>query len=427
MSNRCIETWLSSGSRSKCPQCNAFAAKKDIRVLFVKNLTAVDTTERDELRKQLEEERFAKCVAIEKETKAQLSYSLALAEINLLKQQIARLESSRRSNAVPEFNCQHVKFKQSINFSSDIQARCLDFDGHLQMFVMGVSKQLGNSRNYGIAKASFLDARIQYTKAHDGIVKCIRASPHLDGTVLSTSFDKTIKLTSLHTSSIMLSYALEAPGWSCDYHPQDRNIICAGLANGTILLFDVRNTRQALNRFQAVLGECVPVHSLYCQNASSEGSSTLFLGGTVQGPFLVSDGFCNHVRQFCSSMTSLSKTDFAILSTKGPKPEYYIMDRDRDTIKSINLLPTVDLCKYPQPNMIKPSIIALPKEDDYLFVLPDGPSAILVRRTDGQINGTRTIFTNNSNYILQTVCGRPDQDSMVIGLMSERQLNIFFS
>ena len=43
----CIDKWLKGQSGGKCPQCNAKAKKADIRVIFAKAISVVDTTERD--------------------------------------------------------------------------------------------------------------------------------------------------------------------------------------------------------------------------------------------------------------------------------------------------------------------------------------------------------------------------------------------
>lgn len=42
----CIEKWL-KGSGERCPQCNYKAKKGDIRVIYSKSISVVDTTERD--------------------------------------------------------------------------------------------------------------------------------------------------------------------------------------------------------------------------------------------------------------------------------------------------------------------------------------------------------------------------------------------
>ena len=41
---KCIERWLKD-CHSKCPQCNAKAKKNDLRIIYAKKLTTLDTTD----------------------------------------------------------------------------------------------------------------------------------------------------------------------------------------------------------------------------------------------------------------------------------------------------------------------------------------------------------------------------------------------
>ena len=42
----CIEKWL-KGQGERCPQCNAKAKKVDIRIIFAKSISVIDTSEKD--------------------------------------------------------------------------------------------------------------------------------------------------------------------------------------------------------------------------------------------------------------------------------------------------------------------------------------------------------------------------------------------
>lgn len=54
----CIEKWIVSSKR--CPSCNCKAMKKDIRILYTKNLKVMDTTELDRVKAELEKANIAK-------------------------------------------------------------------------------------------------------------------------------------------------------------------------------------------------------------------------------------------------------------------------------------------------------------------------------------------------------------------------------
>ncbi|CAG0901191.1 unnamed protein product [Darwinula stevensoni] len=50
---RCVERWL-RGTGQRCPSCNSHAKLKDLRVIYVTSLKAIDTAERDRALEQLE-------------------------------------------------------------------------------------------------------------------------------------------------------------------------------------------------------------------------------------------------------------------------------------------------------------------------------------------------------------------------------------
>lgn len=47
----CIERWINTQKR--CPDCNCKAMKKDIRIIYVKNLKALDTAELDRMKTEI--------------------------------------------------------------------------------------------------------------------------------------------------------------------------------------------------------------------------------------------------------------------------------------------------------------------------------------------------------------------------------------
>lgn len=87
----CIEKWLKS--QGKCPQCNALSKRNDIRVIYAKAISVVDTTDRDRALKDLENEKSLRISAQKAEAQAVLQYQLARAECDRLKDEIKRLRS----------------------------------------------------------------------------------------------------------------------------------------------------------------------------------------------------------------------------------------------------------------------------------------------------------------------------------------------
>ena len=113
----CIEKWLLNCP--KCPQCNAKSKRSDIRVIYAKAISAVDTTERDRALLDLENEKNARISTQKAEAQAVLQYQLVRAECDRLKLEIKSLK------------------EQLENFSS--AANCETSGGSKDVEIVGIS------------------------------------------------------------------------------------------------------------------------------------------------------------------------------------------------------------------------------------------------------------------------------------------------
>ena len=87
----CIDKWLRT--QGKCPQCNALSKRSDIRVIYAKAISVVDTTDRDRALKDLEAEKNLRISAQKAEAQAVLQYQLARTECDRLKDEIRHLRT----------------------------------------------------------------------------------------------------------------------------------------------------------------------------------------------------------------------------------------------------------------------------------------------------------------------------------------------
>lgn len=93
-----------------------------------------------------------------------------------------------------------------------------------------------------------------------------------NATLLSTSTDKTIQLTSMLNKSNVLSYELPIEAWSLAFNPQNNDEFFAGLRNGKVLRFDTRVTSSPVGEFQCPTTS--PVVSIqYLDYTNSNGST----------------------------------------------------------------------------------------------------------------------------------------------------------
>lgn len=62
-------------------------------------------------------------------------------------------------------------------------------------------------------------------------------------------------------SVVISRYDTSVPAWSCVWHAEDRNYFYAGLQNGLVLEYDIRNTDGAVQEIN-IEGSRSPVASL---------------------------------------------------------------------------------------------------------------------------------------------------------------------
>ncbi|XP_071840505.1 E3 ubiquitin-protein ligase rfwd3.S-like [Apostichopus japonicus] len=257
----CIQKWL-KGQGGKCPHCNAKAKKTDIRVIYAKALKAIDTSERDKAIKDLEKEKeLRRKIEIEK-AQIMLKYQMAVEEVNRMRSQVKHQSSSSNSSQPGPSSTQGVKptlsgsynLEKTISVSNDGNSRILSYDYSNHCLVASVpSPNQLLFAGFGVKKISALMnwKTNQYLPMHSKPIRGMAFNGRNDGLLLTGAMDKTLKITSLTSSTVVQVYDTAAPVWSCCWNQEDVNYLYAGLSNGTILVYDTRNTSQevlALNR-----------------------------------------------------------------------------------------------------------------------------------------------------------------------------------
>lgn len=191
----------------------------------------------------------------------------------------------------------------------------MSFNPHHEMLVVDKSMLGSGSGTAGLLKISLRETSSQeYIPVHCKPVRDVQCCPRGSGLILTTSLDRTLKLTStvgsnsivqrydqlfttpaqLSLSSVVVSFLifcissafcehnsfeLESPGWSCNWKDDDTNYMFCGLANGTVLMFDIRSTKGPVARLQH--GSRKPIHSMTYIARSNEAR----VSGLVVGSF----------------------------------------------------------------------------------------------------------------------------------------------
>lgn len=118
----------------------------------------------------------------------------------------------------------------------------------------------GGNKGHGLTLLSLRGApRPRRLDAHAGPVRDIRVSHHDahaeagDGTALTLSIglDGAMALCSLHSLSLLQSFALPSRGFSCSWDERDSHVVYAACDKGSLLVFDIRRAHSPLASLHA--------------------------------------------------------------------------------------------------------------------------------------------------------------------------------
>lgn len=284
----CILRWLQTSCASanrRCPQCNRKSAVKDIRMLYAKKLTSIDTAELDKLKEQLN------AVTTEK-NRIELELSRCASRQRIFEQQaasmkkrISELESQQteitihsRQN-VSNHMVKKFHLDRSIEICKDGGCRVLDYNPWFGFLVVSQKSTNTLFSGYGIKKidSDKFQSR-QFVFLHSQAIRDITFNAAQQSLLLSVSFDKCAKLMDIQNNIIMHTYQTESPLWSCCWSGDNSNIFFVGAQNGSITQFDIRQTSGAIETLDNP-GDRSPVVSL--ATVPSNPGSGISRGGFI--------------------------------------------------------------------------------------------------------------------------------------------------
>ncbi|CAN6838268.1 hypothetical protein Bca4012_047365 [Brassica carinata] len=290
----CIKKWLKQPrSAGKCPQCNRTCNLRDVRKIFASRIAAVD----DDAHKRILflegklnsiEQKSASWSS--KEAQWRKREAELRSEVNKLKKKIAYMGSTtnaalRESNvASQEKYTPGNKIYQEQNGHAPSCSfrhqgerlvnggRLFDIDGGTQILLLA-RRLSGVGGTFVLSQMSLHSGEIDdimlppTTRA----IKDLHISPHNNGLAVFGSLGKKLSVISLESHNTVLSYDLPAAPWSCSWDCNSSHHIYAGLQNGMVLVFDMRQTMGPLASFAGLTSN--PVHTIHHLSANSTPSS----------------------------------------------------------------------------------------------------------------------------------------------------------
>ncbi|XP_078400174.1 E3 ubiquitin-protein ligase rfwd3.S [Cetorhinus maximus] len=295
----CIYRWL-KGQVGKCPQCNKKAKRSDVVLVYAPSLKVVDTSEQERLKSDLEKEQMMRRKAELESAQCRLQLQFLTDECSKLRKQLQELrclvaKHSPSASQGPSSSCNSLtghtsssqsqckyQFEKGIMVSQNGNCRVMAYSALMSCLVVSQpSPQTALLPGCGVKKISGMNFRsTQYVPIHSKQIRGLAFSDRPESVLLSASLDNTIKLTSLIANTVVQTYNTGRPVWSCCWCSDDTNYIYAGLINGSILIYDMRDTTTHVQELPSQGSRC-PVTSL--SYLPRMASAAFPCGGLVAG------------------------------------------------------------------------------------------------------------------------------------------------
>ncbi|NXM51504.1 RFWD3 ligase, partial [Gymnorhina tibicen] len=299
----CIERWL-KGQAGKCPQCNKKAKRSDIVILYARTLKALDTSEQERMRSSLEKEQMLRRQAELESAQSRLQLQVLTDECSKLRKQVQELKalvsqynvsalqqpgSSRTClpGSLPSSQSQRKYHLEKVFLVSQAgNCRVMAYCDSLSCLVVSQpSPQSTFIPGCGVKMVSLANLKSsQYIPIHSKQIRGLAFGTRADGLLLSAALDSTLKLTSLATNTVVQTYNAGRPVWSCCWCLDDTNYVYAGLVNGSIMIYDLRDTNSHVQELVPQKSRCPMVSLSYLPRmASASLPHGGILAGTLEG------------------------------------------------------------------------------------------------------------------------------------------------
>ncbi|NXE13711.1 RFWD3 ligase, partial [Lophotis ruficrista] len=295
----CIERWL-KGQAGKCPQCNKKAKRSDIVILYARTLKALDTSEQERMKSSLEKEQMLRRQAELESAQSRLQLQVLTDECSKLRKQVQELKAlvaqhNASASQQPGSSCSglpgslpssqsqrkyHLEkvFVVSQTGNCRVMAYC---DSLSCLVVSQPSPQSTFIPGCGVKMMSVANLKSsQYIPIHSKQIRGLAFGSRADGLLLSAALDNTLKLTSLATNTVVQTYNAGRPVWSCCWCLDDTNYVYAGLVNGSIMVYDLRDTNSHVQELVPQKSRCPMVSLSYLPRMAS---ASLPYGGILAG------------------------------------------------------------------------------------------------------------------------------------------------
>lgn len=269
-------------------------------ILYARTLKALDTSEQERMRSSLEKEQMLRRQAELESAQSRLQLQVLTDECSKLRKQVQELKAlvaqynvstsqqpgSSRSclpGSLPSSqNPRKYHLEKAFLVSQTGNCRVMAYCDSLSCLVVSQpSPQSTFIPGCGVKMMSLANLKSsQYIPIHSKQIRGLAFGTRTDGLLLSAALDNTLKLTSLATNTVVQTYNAGRPVWSCCWCLDDTNYVYAGLINGSIMIYDLRDTNSHVQELVPQKSRCPMVSLSYLPRMAS---ASLPYGGILAG------------------------------------------------------------------------------------------------------------------------------------------------
>lgn len=238
---KCIEQWFNIAQNAtgrKCPECNTKASRKDIRILYAKNLVCIDTSEIEKLKEELK-------VMTTKKDSAELQLRQYKSKETLYEQQLSSLKRriqdlEQKVKMISEDNTFSIKYDNAVLNRSKVFDICNS--GSCRVMAYNPWHKILVASTGNAISRIFMETSSASTnsKIHNAPIRDMAFQEQHPNMLLSVGFDKKVKLTDIKSNILMHSYQTGANLWSCCWSNYSHQTFFVGDARGTVTEYDIR-------------------------------------------------------------------------------------------------------------------------------------------------------------------------------------------
>ncbi|KAG8073091.1 hypothetical protein GUJ93_ZPchr0006g43206 [Zizania palustris] len=280
----CLEKWLTQrgNASATCPQCGKRFSHNDIINLYAPEVSVPNTDLEKEIlylrgKSESLEEKVMKHEKLLKDINEKLLKVTNTQKRQIMSEQRLRDVDSSKRQKMAEYSVGMTYLKpwtsatadcSSSNGSQFFLQNELPLDGARVMAIDAFNQIILASGRVSSVGQEHVFSKINMLSSHE--VRRIQLPPGTkavrdmcilpSGSAIFTSLGRKLSSFSMTTDSVVLQCDLPSPGWSCSADESSHQI-CAGLQNGSLIIFDIRQTSRPLHSMAGLSTH--PVHTLH--------------------------------------------------------------------------------------------------------------------------------------------------------------------